>query len=498
MKHSPTTGVLYRSSISIYELQRIILARGNRRLDFHSCTMQGKQIPVLSAVCELASTFMQASGSPFVSFFQSLPRYGFNIRQRMLSDVYIDSLIISTSPFLALLLVCFFHTLTGGRRNPPAKLNTSSKTYGSVSASEKTSEEDEQENDVGSPMSALRASFLFIITTSALALALAANWHLWSGTATTLSVARSSATQLTTDAHGVLAVAERFLVRLNRQLSKHPLLQKALSASISFDSASQLRSVRSAQTQFDTTADTVLNITNSSQRVSNFVYLLVFCCVVMLGIALASLFLRQRTGLRMLSFTAGFSWFCVALATLAALISSDTCTNLSEFHQILLMQADHIPNDAKLTKATATNLFTTSGVQCPSKFVKSTIPLQQMARNFKLLFDNKITSLLLRYVYPKSSSSQRKQLRHWLVLHIEDAVSCEMMITHVGKISSAFCARKGPMLALFAVWIALIVIAVALTISAFTAHHTDSVTWYRFIPQIPHCDTDKSNNVKQN
>ena len=76
-------------------------------------------------------------------------------------------------------------------------------------------------------------------------------------------------------------------------------------------------------------------------------------------------------------------------------------------------------------------------------------------------------------------------MRHWLIANLQDAVSCETMITHVGNINSAFCARKGPILALFAAWISLIVLATTLTIAAFVTQHPEGNIWHAFMPMLP-------------
>jgi len=396
--------------------------------------------------------------SPFVSFFHHIPRFGFANRLKT-HPSYIDGVAAAVVPFL-ILAVC---------------LLSGNDTY--------LNRKEEEDKPKAGACTTLGVSMFFIAALSALALALASNWHLWAGTKTTLLVAHGSASQLRTDAHGVFAVAEKFLVRLDEKLAHNPLLKTGLSFSnVNLNPKHDLKVLRETKATFDEVADQVDLLQQETRGYSAWIFTAVVVVVVLLGLSFYVLFTQNTGSFRSPPLVAALAWLLVAVTTAAALIAADTCSTVSEFRQILLLQSGALPKKAGETLSPGKNLIIQAGIQCPHKLVKTSSSLTTIVKNLGYLLDNRLTDVLLKYAYPSSRKSDRKILRKWLAMHLQSAVSCDMLIEHVTNINNAFCAREGPMLGLFSAWIALISLAAIVTTAAVAPPILEFNVWKAFLP----------------
>lgn len=166
------------------------------------------------------------------------------------------------------------------------------------------------------------------------------------------------------------------------------------------------------------------------------------------------------------------SWTAVAVVAIAGVAAGDACIMLGDYHKLVLDQAIGSVNFAKDVDG-ASNLLWSSGLTCPAQYVPPDV--LQSLRAF--ISDAALTGSggaavadsLFFILFPREDASGVSTYATNLINGLAD---CSTIVRFAGRLHHATCSSTGPVAALFFVWIALVLLAVILTASYFTAAYS--------------------------
>lgn len=167
------------------------------------------------------------------------------------------------------------------------------------------------------------------------------------------------------------------------------------------------------------------------------------------------------------------SWAAVAVVAIAGVAAGDACVMLGDYHKLVLDQAVGSVNFAKDVDGES-NLLWSSGLTCPAEYVPPDVleSLRSFISDAALTGsgDAAVADSLFFLLFPGQDASG---VSTYATNIINGLAECTAIVRFAGRLHHATCSSTGPVAALFFVWITLVLLAVILTASYFTAAYSE-------------------------
>jgi hypothetical protein len=218
-----------------------------------------------------------------------------------------------------------------------------------------------------------------------------------------------------------------------------------------------------------------------------FVVLVIFILLLLMGLFL--LFLVQsgrskKAGLArfLLLVPVTLSWLGAAVMTLAGVYAGDACVALDGFQRLVIVQAGL--SDATLTAGISAdkNALFSNGIQCSLSIIDPNV-LNAISPLFNLTTKGALATIdgALTLLFPGENT---KGFGLYGSKVYEDIVRCVSVARFASILNSSACGKKGPILAIFVLWIGVVLLAVVLTIFFFIAQYSTFDTTRFYTPRI--------------
>lgn len=161
------------------------------------------------------------------------------------------------------------------------------------------------------------------------------------------------------------------------------------------------------------------------------------------------------------------SWVAVGVVTTAGVLLGDACFMIGDYHRLILDQAIGSENYAGGINP-ADNVIYDLGVTCPTDYVSPDV-LDSLRVLIVDKTDADFTDNIITILFPGEDATGFSAYASKLFTGLSD---CSSVVRFAGRLHQATCQSSGPLLGLFVIWIALMLLALVLTASFFTAQYS--------------------------
>lgn len=406
--------------------------------------------------------------SSFVAFFHRWPRFGFKGRLEKFEPKYAVTAFFVALPFVIVAVLC---ALVGGlttclnlskkRRN--LDLNDDDKDY-ELDEKERLSDASSYDLNGEGCVKIFGGVLLFCTALLLVGIVFVANHFFYSGIANVRDLSESTGLSITQDAFGVLQVIERVLIEAYR------FNGGAFRDVIPFNVPNTVRQLQNAAKQFRGTEDNIIVLIRQFRTFGDVAFILAAVCYAFLVCGVLLLFStafpkrkHQRIAMCVYIVPLVMAWICVGIITASATLSADLCVQLGDFQKIVLVQSGAGTNQLLTGIETKNNLLVSQNIQCPAEIAGRNVPLQDSGNELVKLLTSSLGTEIFSAIYPSASRAQLSQLRIWFRDAIQRVINCELVTNLAAQYMYTFCGHRGPMTAMFAAWLGLLLLAILLT-----------------------------------
>jgi hypothetical protein len=437
-----------------------------------------------------------------VAFFRAVPRYGLPTRVAPDAD-YIFGVITAGIPWLvvaaAVLALIMGASLCCGRlrRTKAEARHAASETENATARREPTevsfvSETSSAESAARAPRAQILAgALLFNAAFGLIGLGLVANASFRESLYSVFDAIRFAKDGIVAPA---VAIAD-FAVDILDRVSANPTFGTTFASLLGGGDVANLRaqalvfstSVKNSLVNFEDT----LRYARIAAAVVFFVAIVLF---LLLLTALFALFSMQSTTRKRSTCCATtlailpviLAWVAVALISIFAVLTADSCVMLSDFQKLILAQADRTDQAIAAGIDGSKNILFSNNVKCPEAIVSSDV-LDQLAPFIGNQATTNLFDGLVATLYPGQDAAGTAAYTSNVFKELR---TCDSMVLFAGRLNYSVCQSGGPVLALFVMWLVIILLATLLTISVFLAKYSilDMTRFYSprgFNPRAP-------------
>jgi hypothetical protein len=281
-----------------------------------------------------------------------------------------------------------------------------------------------------------------------------------------------------------------FFVRIVERVATSSALSSLLSniSPALADTANLQRQLETFTSSIQTTLTKADNILRTANRVGLIVFVVLVLFILLLLMGLFLLFLvqsgRRKAGLArfLLLVPVTLSWLGAAVMTVAVVFAGDACVSVDGFQRLIIVQAGLGNSSLTAGINPDTNALFANGFKCPVSIIDPTV-LNAIAPllNLNATGSSSAVDSLVGLLFP---GEQTKGVGQYASNIYEDIIHCESVARFAANLNSTACGRRGPILAMFALWIGVIILAVVLTFFFFIAQYSTFDTTRFYTPRI--------------
>jgi hypothetical protein len=159
------------------------------------------------------------------------------------------------------------------------------------------------------------------------------------------------------------------------------------------------------------------------------------------------------------------AWVAVACVSVFAVLTADSCMMLSDFHRLILVQSGRAVAATASGIDPATNILFSNKIQCPRDRIGAPV-LDELSPflSSKTAFETLVTTLV--------KGKPTTGVAQYVSDVFKDLQSCNSIVIFAGSLNHSVCMSRGPILAIFAMWLVLILLATLLTGALFAAKYS--------------------------
>lgn len=160
------------------------------------------------------------------------------------------------------------------------------------------------------------------------------------------------------------------------------------------------------------------------------------------------------------------AWVALGVVSAVGALAGDSCDMLGNYHRIILDAAIGKEVYAKGVSRTK-NLIYDRGVKCPRDLLESGV-LDNLQGVVVDVLGSGVADDLIGSLFDLDSGAG---VSRFSSVYFRGLLDCSTLVRFSGRTHQAMCAPKGPMDAMFAIWLSLLLLAVVLTVSYFASQY---------------------------